>query len=407
MRIVVLPPHFEPDTAPTGVIWAVIVRELASRGHEIEVVTSLPWYRDHRVEVGFEGKTVRREDTPWGRITRINPFPTADKRNLVRRALSYGGFSALTGLMGARGPRVDAVIAISPPLTLALSGWAVAKLRGAPLILNLQDIFPDVAIELGAIKGPRMIAAARKLERACYRASDAVTVLSEDLKANLIGKDIRATKVRVIPNFVEVDRLHVGPRDNAYRTEFGLTDKRVVMYAGNVGLSQSLDLVLDAAAALVYESDVVFVINGQGAQREELERRARGLNNVRFVDMQPIARLPEVLSAADLHLIPLRKGLARSSVPSKTYSIMAAGRPFVASVDEGTEVALLAERSGAGVAVPPEDAEALTKAIRSLLDEPSELDAMGDRGRRFVEGWASPAAVAAAYEELIAELRHG
>ena len=404
MRLVVLPPHFEPDTAPTGVIWTRIVHELAQRGHDIEVVTSLPWYREHRVEAGFEGQTVRHEDTPWGRITRIDPFATADKSDLFRRALSFGGFSVVAGVVGARGPRADAVIAISPPLTLALAGWAIAKARRAPLILNLQDIFPDVAIELGAIKSRRMIALAHALENTCYRASDAVTVLSEDLKNNLIDKHVAASKVRVIPNFVETDRVHVGPKENAYRREFGLTGKRVVMYAGNVGLSQSLDLVLDAAAAFAHEDTVMFVINGQGAQHESLERRARGLSNVRFVDMQPIERLPEVLAAADLHLIPLRRGLARSSVPSKSYSILAAGRPFVASVDEGTEVATLATRSGAGVAVPPEDAEALTKAVRRLLEDPEELEAMGRSGRSFIESWAAPEAVAASYEELIASL---
>lgn len=404
MRLVILPPHFEPDLAPTGIIWTRIVNELAGRGHEIEVVTSLPWYRDHRVEAGYGGRLVRREDRPWGRITRIDPFPTADKTDLVRRALSFGGFSALAGIFGLRGPRVDAVIAVSPPLTLALSGWAIGKARRAPLILNLQDVFPDVAIELGAINSPRVIAAARGLERSCYRRSDAITVLSEDLKNNLTAKRVPERKVHVVPNFVETDRIHPGPKENSYRTEFGLSGKRVVMYAGNVGLSQSLDLVLDAAAALSYEEDLAFVINGQGAQRAELERRAHGMSNVSFVDVQPLDRLPEVLAAADLHLIPLRKGLARSSVPSKSYSILAAGRPFVASVDEGTEIAQLAVRSGAGLAVPPEDGEALTKAIRALLDAPEELEERGRRGRRFVEGWASPEAIAVAYEDLVGAL---
>ena len=405
MRIVCIPPHFEPDTAPTGVIWTRIVHELAGRGHTIEVLTSLPWYREHRIEPGFEGKVVRHEDAPWGRITRMNPFPTADKRNIARRALAFGGFSALTGVVGARGPRADAVIAISPPLTLALAGWAIARARRAPLVLNLQDIFPDVAIELGAISSPRIVAGARRLERTSYRVADAVTVLSEDLRANLLAKGVEGHKVRVIPNFVETDRIVPGPKENPYRREFGLEGKRVVMYAGNIGLSQSLDLILDAAAALAYEEDLMFVINGQGANRDELERKAVGMTNVRFVDMQPHGRLGEVLAAADIHLIPLRRGLARSSVPSKSYSIMAAGRPFVASVDEGTEIARLAERSGAGVAVPPEDAEAFTKAIRNLLDEPGELEDMGRSGRSFVESWASPAAVAEAYENLIGDLR--
>ena len=130
------------------------------------------------------------------------------------------------------------------------------------------------------------------------------------------------------------------------------------------------------------------------------------MDNVHFVDMQPKERLPEVLAAADLHVVPLKRGLARSSVPSKLYSILAAGRPIVASVDPGTEVARTVEQAGAGIAVPPDDAEAFTKAIVSLLDHPDEASAMGASGRRFVESWASPAVVAQAYEALFDELRH-
>jgi colanic acid biosynthesis glycosyl transferase WcaI len=176
------------------------------------------------------------------------------------------------------------------------------------------------------------------------------------------------------------------------------------MYAGNVGLSQSLDLVLDSAAALAHERDIVFVINGGGAGRAGLQARAKGMSNVVFIDMQPSERLPEVIAAADLHLVPLKRGLARSSVPSKTYSILAAGRPLIASVDSGSEVARVVERAGAGLAVPPEDAEAFTKAIRTLYERREDLPAMGAQGRAFVEKWASPAAVAKQYADLFTEL---
>jgi colanic acid biosynthesis glycosyl transferase WcaI len=147
------------------------------------------------------------------------------------------------------------------------------------------------------------------------------------------------------------------------------------------------------------------VINGGGAARPELEIAAADLPNVRFVDMQPAERLPEVLAAADVHVVPLRAGLAWSSVPSKLYSILAAGRPIVASVDEGTEVARTVERAGAGIAVPPDDPAAFTAAVGRLLDEPQAATQMGASGRRFVESWASPSAVAAAYESLFEELR--
>jgi len=415
MNILVLCPHFSPDVAPTGEVMTSIADALIDRGHRMHVVTSLPWYQEHALEPGWDGQLVRHETTPWGTITRVHPFPT-DKRNIPARAVAFGGFTALAayeGIVSRVAP--DVVMAMSPPLTLGVAGWAVATSKRVPFVFNIQDVFPDVAVELGLLTGRRAIAAARWLERTSYRRADAVTVLSDDLADNVrdkIGAGLapgaaatQTAKVRVIPNFIDTDWITPGPRENSYRSEHGLVGKRVVMYAGNVGMSQSLGLMLDAAAALRHEADVAFVINGGGAARPELERRARGLENLQFVDMAPKARLPEVLAAGDVHVVPLKRGLAWSSVPSKLYSVLAAGRPIVASVDAGTEVERTLHQAQAGLAVPPDDAEAFTKAIRRLLDDPEGAKAMGAAGRRYVENWASPAAVGAAYEELFDELR--
>jgi len=412
VRILVLCPHYTPDTAPTGEVMAAIADGLIARGHELHVVTALPWYASHRIEPGWTGRPVRQEDTAWGRITRVHPFPT-DKRNIPARAAAFGGFTVLATAMALRGrpgARPDAVLSMSPPLTLGAAGWLAARRWGVPFVFNVQDVFPDVAVELGAISNPKVIRAASWLERWTYRHADAVTVLSDDLQDNLVAKiagtvpDAR-DRIRVIPNFVDTERIRpTAAADSPYRRRNGLVGRRVVMYAGNVGFSQSLDLVLAAARKLVDRTDVVFVINGQGSARPVLEEEAAGLDNLRFVDFQPKEMLPEVLAAGDVHVVPLRRGLARSSVPSKTYSILAAGRPLVASVDEGTEVARVVEDAGAGVAVPPDDPDAFTQAVATLLDDPSRARAMGDAGRAFVERWASPAAVAERYEALFDEL---
>lgn len=405
MKLAVLCPHFAPDVAPTGEVMTRIVLELADRGHELHVVTALPWYLHHRVEPEWQGRVVRHEATEWGSITRVAPFPT-DKRDIARRALAFAGFSALAGVTGLRGGRVDGVLAMSPPLTLGLTGWAMARVRRAPLVFNVQDVFPDVAIELGALRGAPAIAAAARLERATYAVADAVTVLSEDLADNVRAKvaPSRRDVVRVIPNFVDTEAIVPRDRHTGYRRELGIDDETVVMYAGNVGLSQSLGLVVAAAEALADDPSVVFVINGSGSALHDLETAAAALPNVRFAPLQPRARVPEVLASGDIHVVPLKRGLARSSVPSKTYSVLAAGRPLVASVDPGTEVARLVERAGCGLAVPPDDPDAFLGALRTLLADPAGAAAQGAAGRRFVEAWASPAAVAAAYEALFEEL---
>lgn len=409
MQLLILGPHFAPDTAPTGTVLTTIVEGLAALGHRMHVVTSLPWYRNHAIEPGWGGKLVRHEDTAWGRITRLHPFPT-DKGNIPARALAFGGFTVEAAVAAAATRRrPDAVLAMSPPLTLGLAGAAVARLRRAPFVFNIQDVFPDAAVETGALTNPKVIAAAEALERFSYQSADAVTVLSDDLRDNVVAKLAGhrrgdATKVRVIPNFVDVERITPGPTDGGYRRELGLLGKTVVLYAGNVGFSQSLDLVLEAARRTAGRDDVVYLINGSGSARPDLEREARGLANVRFGDFQPAERLPDVLAAGDIHLVPLRKGLARASVPSKLYSILAAGRPVLAAVDEGTEVANTVNAADAGIAVPPDDPDAFHRGLEQLLADPDRARQMGANGRRFVEGWASPEAVAARYEALFVEL---
>jgi colanic acid biosynthesis glycosyl transferase WcaI len=209
-----------------------------------------------------------------------------------------------------------------------------------------------------------------------------------------------AGRVRVIENFV--DTAAVSPRDRmtAYRRELGIGDEVVVMYAGNVGFSQSLGTLVDAARRL---PAVSFVVNGSGSALADLKSQARAVRNVRFGDYQPEDRLAEVLATADIHVVPLRAGLASVSVPSKTYSILAAGRCVVAAVDADTEIARLVQRSGAGLAVAPDDVAALVAAITRLAGDASLRESMGAAGRAFVERHGSARDAARAYAALVSD----
>jgi colanic acid biosynthesis glycosyl transferase WcaI len=409
VKLTVLCPHFAPDPAPTGEVITRIVLELAERGHELHVVTALPWYTHHRVEDGWGGRLVRREATPWGSVTRVHPFPS-DKTSLPLRAVSFSAFSALSGVAALGGGRMDAVLAMSPPLPIGLVAWAAAVFHRCPLVFNVQDVFPDVAVDLSKLTDPRLVRVARWLERTTYARAAAVTVLSEDLRANIAAKvrpDHRGD-VRVIPNFVDTDAIQPMPRATAYRRELGIgDDQTVVLYAGNVGFSQSLDLLVEAARRLAHRPELVFVVNGGGSGLADVRASAQHLRNVRFAPYQPRERLPEVLATGDLHVVLLRRGLATASVPSKTYSILAAGRPLLASIDPGTEVPRVVAAAGCGVSVRPDDADAFTAAVESLTGDGDELAAMGRRGRAWVERWVSAAAVAEAYEALFDEVCRG
>jgi len=272
----------------------------------------------------------------------------------------------------------------------------IAKGRRAPLVFNIQDVFPDAAIETGAITNAAVIKASRWLEKISYRFASIVTVLSDDLRDNVVAKlpPGQASKVVVIPNFVDTEVIRPLDRMTKYRLELGIDDRPVVMYAGNVGFSQSLNLLLDAAREF---PDVAFVVNGSGAARSALEADAKKLSNVVFGDYQPIERLSEVLATADIHAVLLRRGLGKVSVPSKTYSIMAAGRAVVAAIDPGTEVTRLIAGAQCGHAVRPDDSAALIEALRTMLADFHEIRQMGERARQFVEQVASPTSVAEQY----------
>jgi colanic acid biosynthesis glycosyl transferase WcaI len=418
MRLLILTPHLRPDSAPTGEVVSAIVDGLTGADHEVHVVTSLPWYRDHRIEDGWRGRLVRRGHHGSATVTRLHPFP-GDKGNLVSRALGFIGLTGLATMAGlaARGP-FDGVIAVSPPLTFGVAGWLMARRHRCPMVFNVQDVFPDVAVEVGAIESPRAIGFFRWMERAIYRRADAVTVLSADLATNVTAKIGSATGpatvpavgpaarpvVRVVPNFVDVAAIRPADRLTGYRQEYGLGDRMVVMYAGNLGHSQSLDLVVAAADHHRDRPDIVYVVNGGGVRADDLRMAAETRENLVVVDYQPRERVSEVLASADIHLVPLRTGLGSSSVPSKTYSVLAAGRPVIASIDEGSEVARVVVEAEAGLAVPPDDVAALIAAVEELIADPGRRVRMGEAGRRWAEAWRSPEQIAAIYADLVVEL---
>jgi colanic acid biosynthesis glycosyl transferase WcaI len=413
VKVLLFCPHFRPDLhAATGEVMTQLVEGLGRRGHRITVVTSLPWYRGHDVAPEWRGRPWRREQTSWGEIIRVWPFPTR-KTNIPARALGFAGMTGLSTVLGALTAKPDVVMAMSPPIFLGDAAWVASRRWQVPLVLNLQDIFPDIAVELGALTDPRVIALAGRHEASLYRRADAITVLSDDQARNVKAKlaagadDDHAanSKVAVIRNFVDLQRIQPTERENQYRRRHGLVSRTVVMYSGNVGLSQPFELIRTLADRYHDRPEVVFVINGEGAARPTVDAWARTRPNVRVVDFGPREEISDILGAADLHLILLRRGLARSSTPSKLYSILAAGRPVLASIDEGSEVATVIKEAGVGLAVPPEDGWALADGLDALLADPGQLPLLGARARDYAATCLTVDAQVKAYEALLGSVQ--
>tara|TARA_B100000427_G_scaffold253476_1_gene216881 strand:+ start:456 stop:1691 length:1236 start_codon:yes stop_codon:yes gene_type:complete len=407
MRLLVISPHFEPDTAPTGIIVTSLVEQWLEQGHQIEVITSLPWYEKHEVENQWKGRLFRKEEKESLTVTRLHPFPQ-DKNKLLRRLVGFLAFSflALIASVSKKGP-FDAVIVISPPLTLGTVGKAAAVRHRCKLLLNLQDIFPDIAITLGKIKSRSSIKVLEKYEKLTYSGTDSITVLSKDLEKN-VNKKIESIKnppqITVIPNFLISSSIKPQDRLTEYRKEHHLGEKFVVMYAGNLGNSQSFELITDAAKKHEDRDDIVYVINGGGVMSSSLKQQANNLRNLVVIGYQPIERLPEVLATADLHLVPLRTGLGGMSVPSKIYSVFAAGRPVIASVDPGTEIERIVVESEGGIVLPPDDFESFISAVEKLIEDSEMLKEMGHKARFWLENCYSSKTVADSYLDLIRQL---
>jgi glycosyltransferase involved in cell wall biosynthesis len=301
-------------------------------------------------------------------------------------------------------PRQDVTVALTDPPIIGFAALAARPRRG--MIFFCQDIFPEVASLLEDFKSPVANAILERVNRFLVRRAQKIIALGDTMASRLVnGKGAQLSKVTVIHNWADTDAIVPSPKQNAFSTAHGLDRQFVVLHAGNIGFGQNLDAVIDAMALLAHRRDIVLQFIGDGSRRAALEDvvKSRGLNNVRFLPFQPRDQMRWTYASSDVCLVSLKPGLAGYIVPSKLYPILAAGRPYIASVEPISEVAALTERHRCGVVVTPGDAAQLAAEIERLADETDEREAMGARARLAAELFARDrqvAAHAAVIEEL-------
>ncbi len=399
MRILLLTTYFRPDVASTGVIMSTLAEQFVARGHEVTVLASVPHYDGNRVWPEFSRRWVYREESSGIRIFRLYTYVARDRANVAQRILSYGAFHLLSLLKGATLRNHDVILAPSPPLSNGVIADLLARMHRIPFVYNVQDIWPDVAVRAGVLTGERTIQRLRAMERHVYRRAARIAVVAEGFRNNLLEKGIPPEKISVIPNFIDTEFITPQPKANGFAAKHDLSDKFVVLFAGNMGFSQGLETVLEAAKLLQDQRGIQFLLVGNGAGRNAAEERSRlmGLRNVQFLPFQPHRDLPEMYGSAEVCLIPLRRGFTGESVPCKLFSIMAAGRPAVAAVDSGSETWSLVERTQVGLCVQPEDPAALAEAILHYRSHPEARLAAGRNARRCVETEFRPEPIADLY----------
>jgi colanic acid biosynthesis glycosyl transferase WcaI len=410
-NILLLTLVFAPDSVSTSVLLSQLAEDLQALGHGVTVLTTTPHYNvepeaRQRQPLTRRWRGLLYQSDYQGMAVYHATIPVKGSRVGARLLdyLRFHGVSTLAGLLQKE--PVEVILAPSPPLTIGISAWLLARWRRVPFIYNVQEIYPDVAVSLGVLKNPMLIRALEALERFIYRRAEVVTVISERFRQRLLTKGVPDAKLCVIPNFVDTDFMQPGPRHNAFSKQHGLDDCFVVSYAGNIGLTQGFETLLAAARQLVHQPQIRFLIVGDGTRRAWLEAQlaAGDYPNITLLPYQSWSTVPQIYASSDICLVPLKRGTAQETFPSKIYTIMSAGRAVIAAVDLDSELAWVVEHAQCGWAIAPDDASALATSLAHAAQEQETLAAKGCRGRDYVVAHHSRQAVARQYSTLIESL---
>jgi colanic acid biosynthesis glycosyl transferase WcaI len=402
MKILLISPYFPPEVGSAAHLYGDLARALKVRGHQVAVLTGLARYhvvgrsRQQRrrpvVYESYHGLAVYRAfnlDIPWDvpLLRGVDQFLSA----------------VASGLVGLLLPAFDIALVYSPPLPLALAAWGLCRFRRRPLVVNLQDLFPQSAIDLGMVRNPWLVRLFTGLESFLYHRADRLMVHSEGNRRYLAQRGARPERIAVIPNWVDTEAIKPAPRQNPLRRRLGLNQHFIVSFAGIMGYSQGLETVLESARLLKDRKDILFLLVGDGVEKPRLQGLAKdqGLDQVQFLPMQAKEEYPQVLAASDLCLVTLRQEVRTPVVPSKILSIMAAGRPVLASLPLTGDAPGLIAAAECGLCLPPGEPAALARAILACYRDADLREKMGRHGRAYARRHLSLKACAAQVEGLL------
>lgn len=400
MKILILTPFYTPDLGPSAPLFQMLSNELAALGHEVAVISAVPHYPSGRVAKEFKKGFIQISKEHGVKVVRIR-VPSVDRSRLLLRAMQFVTYQAGAAIASLR-TKFDIILASNPAIEVWLPYMLNTVFRNKPAIYSIHDLYPHVGVTLGVFKNESVVSAVGFLEKSCLERSQFVRILSESFRPGMHELGVSDDKLVLIYDWVDTELIQPLSKDNGFSREFNLHDKFVVMYAGNIGLSQGLEFMLDAAKLLTGEKGIHFALVGEGAAKAKLMQRAEelGLDNVSFIPFQPRERLPEVLAAASVSMISLLSGVGVTALPSKTYSIFASGRPILACIEDSCEAAELVTKSGAGICIDPENSQDMVERILFLRENPGLCEEMGKHGRVWAEKNHSPKVAAREIEKL-------
>lgn len=406
MRLLVLNQYFHPDVAATGQLLTELCVSLA-RSHEVWVITGFPTYDPLEPR---RRRLFAFEDVEGVRVLRVYTW-RGSRKTLASRAATYVTFLLAALLAGLLVRRPDVLMTWTDPPLIPFVGWVIALVRRRPLVVVVQDVYPEVAVRLGALRHPGLIRVASALLHLPLRRAARIVAISEGMRRRLLEKGVPGERIRVIPNWADGRAIVPCTRENPFARAHGLDRARVVLHAGNVGLVQDFETLLRCAERLRFQEGldgVKIVILGDGASKRRLQREVaeRRLTNVVFLPYQPKERVKYSLASADVAVILLKPGLEGYVEPSKVYAIMASGRPFVAAIGSRSEVARIARAHECGVIVPAGQPDALAEALRALLSDRSWRERLGRNGRTALLRFYERSLAVSRYDRMLRALCH-
>lgn len=353
-------------------------------GHNVTVITCAPNHPQGRVYEGYRNRFYQRETKDGIAVIRVWTFVTANE-GFFKRTLNYISYLCSAVVVSLFLPKADVVLSTSPQFFNGLAGYFVGKMRRIPWVLEIRDLWPESIVTVGAIKSQAVIKMLEWIERFAYRNADHIVPVTDSFKVYILGKGIEAGKITVVKNGVDLAQYRPVDGASELAEELGLTGKFIVSYFGTHGMAHHLETILDAARRLNNSPNIVFLMVGDGAERQTLVRMrdTMGLKNVMMLDQQPKSRMPELWALSDVSLVLLKKSdLFKTVIPSKIFESLAMAKPIVLGV-EGESADLL-RAAQAGLCIEPEDADQLVARVLELSRDTQLRQRLGRNGRRFV-----------------------
>lgn len=383
MHVAIFNRSFHPDMSATGQLLTDLCEDLVRvHGCRVSVIAG-PSLHPSEVPAAPSRGLIARETYRGIEIHRASGT-RFDKRRFAGRAANYVSYFVSACWAGLRLDRPDLVVALTDPPIIGLAASIAGQRAGAPLVMVFQDLFPEVTSLLPDFHSPAVNATLQQVSMFLCRRARRIVALGDTMRQRLIdNKGASPDRIDVIENWADTAALRPGPKRNPFAEAHGLVDTFVVMHSGNLGLSQSLDTLVDAAGLLRDVPDLVVAFQGEGVKKAALTQRvaALGLTNVRFFPYAAKQQLGDSFATADLFIVSLQRGLAGYIVPSKLYGILAAGKPYIAAVEEDCEVTTLTRRHACGLVAEPGNARDLADKIRAMYRDREGVARMGARAR--------------------------